>query len=90
MIGLDIYMGGTGFQQFFIFVFGFFIFQLWRIMRGQIKGGKSVLSNSEIQSGLTLIYALAVVLLLITVSYSPPAPMSVFANSLRSASSSAS
>jgi hypothetical protein len=63
-------MGGVALQQVFIFVFCYFAFELWHALYKQKKSGitaSTASPNLSIQSGLTLLYALVMVLVLITV-----------------------
>ncbi|KAH8881961.1 hypothetical protein GQ53DRAFT_630481, partial [Thozetella sp. PMI_491] len=54
-MGLNIYKGGTMFQQVFIFVFCYFLFVLWRIMRRESKSNKALLPEKEFRSGMVLL-----------------------------------
>ncbi|OKL56095.1 hypothetical protein UA08_08788 [Talaromyces atroroseus] len=67
--GIHIYMGGVALQQVFIFVFCYFAYELWHSLHKQQKSGIKVSTaspNLSIQSGLVLLYALGMVLVLIT------------------------
>lgn len=61
-------MGGIAIQQVFIFVFCIFAYRFWCILREQERARISTPSNLEYKSGFVLLYALVIVLLLITVS----------------------
>lgn len=68
--GIHIYMGGVAIQQFFIFCFCAFAYEFWRRLLHQRKtGGNATYTDLNLKSGFTLLYALVVVLILISVSF---------------------
>ncbi|EED22970.1 conserved hypothetical protein [Talaromyces stipitatus ATCC 10500] len=67
--GIHIYMGGVAIQQFFIFGFCAFAYEFWRTILEQKKtteGDNTASTDLSLQSGFTLLYALILVLILIS------------------------
>ncbi|PCH08475.1 RTA-like protein [Penicillium occitanis (nom. inval.)] len=67
--GIHIYMGGVAIQQFFIFCFCAFAYKFWRKLLQQKKtvdNDNAASTDPSLKSGFTLLYALIVVLILIS------------------------